>query len=374
MARKPIARPRSASPDQPPVEQGRRRGRGARTNLTGRFESQLREDFDDGWESLGELGAFKTDVRLEQAKQIITTNDSPDIGFDQSINPYRGCEHGCIYCYARPSHCYLGFSAGLDFESILIAKTNTAELLEKEIANPRYRVKTIALGTNTDPYQPIERTHELTRRILEIMDRTSHPVGIVTKSALVLRDIDLLASLAKRGLVKVALSVTTLDHRLARKMEPRATTPERRVEAIARLAEAGVPVGVMAAPVIPAVNDAEMEAILERCAKAGAREAGYVLLRLPLEIAGLFQEWLAEEFPDRAKRVMSLVRGTRGGKDYVSAWGERHTGTGAYAELIAQRFRLAAQRLGLNRERLALRCDLFTPPRAEATQLDLFKS
>jgi DNA repair photolyase len=374
MVSKPIVKPRPPSADQPPVDTQRRRGRGARSNLTGRFEAQVREDCDDGWEGLAELAPFKTEVRLERARRIISTNTSPDIGFDQSINPYRGCEHGCIYCYARPTHCYLGLSAGLEFESVLIAKTNTAELLESELARPNYQVKTIALGTNTDPYQPIEKTHTLTREILKIMDRTSHPVGIVTKSSLILRDLDLLASLAERGLVKVCLSVTSLDHRLARKMEPRAPTPERRIEAIARLSEAGVPTGVMAAPIIPAVNDGEIEAILQRCAKAGAREAGYVLLRLPLEISELFQDWLAQEFPDRAKRVMSLVRSTRDGKDYVSAWRERQTGTGPYAELIAQRFKIAAKRLGLNAERAVLRHDLFTPPAVGITQLDLFKS
>ena len=342
--------------------------------MTGRFENELREDFDDGWESLAELASFKTEIRVEQARQIIATNDSPDIGFDRSINPYRGCEHGCIYCYARPTHCYLGLSAGLDFESVLIAKTNAAERLEHELSKPDYQVKTIALGTNTDPYQPIEKTYELTRQILQIMDRTNHPTGIVTKSALILRDIDLLASLAERGLVKVCLSVTSLDRQLARKMEPRASTPERRIEAIAKLSEAGVPTGVMVAPIIPAVNDAEIEAILERAAEAGANEAGYVLLRLPLEISGLFQEWLAEEFPDRAKRVMSLVRSTRGGADYVSAWGERQTGTGPYAELIAKRFRIAARRFGFNRNRAVLRSDLFQPPQTKNEQFDLFKS
>jgi DNA repair photolyase len=374
MVQKPIPKPRPPSPDQPPTFAERRRGRGSRSNLTGRFETELREDFDDGWESLAELAPFKTEVRLEQARRIISTNDSPDIGFDQSINPYRGCEHGCIYCFARPTHCYLGLSAGLDFESVLIAKTNTAELLEQELARPGYQVKTIALGTNTDPYQPIERTHQLTRRILEIMDRTSHPVGIVTKSALVLRDLDILTSLAKRGLAKVALSVTSLDRHLSRRMEPRAPTPERRIEAIAQLAEAGVPVSVMVAPVIPAVNDAEMEAILARCADAGATGAGYVLVRLPLEISGLFQEWLQEEFPDKAGKVMSLIRSTRGGKDYVSSWGERQTGTGPYAELIARRFSIATARLGLNKERSRLRTDLFEPPGAAGAQYDLFKS
>ncbi len=374
MVCKPYAKPRPASPDQPPVSQERRRGRGARSSFTGRFESELREDFDDGWESLAELTPFKTEIRVEQARQIIATNDSPDISFDRSINPYRGCEHGCIYCYARPTHCYLGLSAGLDFESVLIAKTNAAERLEHELSKPNYRVKTIALGTNTDHYQPIEKTYELTMHILQKKDRTIHPKGIVTKSALILRDVDLLASLAERGLVKVCLSITSLDRRLARKMEPRASTPERRIEAIARLSEAGVPTGVMVAPIIPAVNDAEIEAILERAADAGAKEAGYVLLRLPLEISGLFQEWLGEEFPDRARRVMSLVRSTRGGADYVSAWGERQTGTGPYAELIAKRFQIAARRCGFNQNRALLRSDLFQPPQTKNEQFDLFKS
>ena len=374
MARKPIAKPRLPGPDELPVEGERRRGRGARSNSSGRFEAEARQVFDDGWDSMTELEPFKTEIRIEQAKSIIATNDSPDIGFDQSINVYRGCEHGCIYCYARPTHCYLGLSAGLDFESVLIAKTNAAELLEKELAKRSYRVKTIALGTNTDPYQPIERRYELTRQILQVMDRTSHPVGIVTKSASILRDLDILASLARRGLVTVNLSVTTLDRKLARRMEPRASTPERRLEAMAALNEAGVPAGVMVAPILPALNDPEIETILQRAHDAGARHAGYVLLRLPLEISGLFQEWLQEEFPDRASRVMKLMRSTRGGKDYVSDWGERQTGTGPYAELIAQRFRIAVARLGMNRERRSLRTDLFTPPLGGATQFDLFKS
>jgi DNA repair photolyase len=373
MAAKQFVKPRPKSEDEPAVFAERRRGRGATSNLTGRFETELREAFDDGWEGLAELVPFKTEVREERAKRIITTNDSLDIGFDQSINPYRGCEHGCIYCFARPTHCYLGLSAGLDFESVLIAKTNAAELLEKELAKRSYRVKTIALGTNTDPYQPIERDYRLTRSILEIMDRTSHPVAIVTKSASVLKDIDVLTSLASRGLVRVALSVTTLDHRLARRMEPRASTPARRVEAIARLNAAGVPAGAMMGPIIPAINDMEIEAVLEEVAKAGAPSAHWVLLRLPLEISPLFQDWLAEEFPDRAKKVMSLVRSTRGGKDYVSKWGERQRGTGVYADLIAKRFALAVKRLGLNKERPPLRKDLFRPPQPREGQLDLFK-
>jgi DNA repair photolyase len=341
----------------------RRRGRGAASNLTGRFESEVREGFDDGWDGLTELAPFKTHVREEQAKRIINEVNSQDLGFEQSINPYRGCEHGCIYCYARPTHCYLGLSAGLDFESVLIAKTNTAELLERELARPGYRPKMIMLGSNTDPFQPIEKTYGLTRQILEIMDRTSHPVGIVTKSASILKDIDILAALARRNLVRVSLSVTSLDHRLSRKMEPRASTPARRLEAIARLRDAGVPTGAMMAPIIPAINDMEIEAVIEAVAKAGALSAHWVLLRLPLEISPLFQDWLAEAFPDRAKKVMSLVRSTRGGKDYVSSWGERQTGRGIYAELIAKRFALAVKRAGLNREKAPLRTDLFQPPR-----------
>jgi DNA repair photolyase len=374
MAAKPFTMPRPASADEPPVHSERRRGRGANSNLTGRFEKEVREAFDDGWEGLAELGAFKTEVREEHAKRIITTNDSEDIGFDQSINPYRGCEHGCIYCFARPTHTYLGLSAGLDFESVLIAKTNTAEQLERELSDPRYSPKTIMLGSNTDPYQPIERDYRLTRSILELMDRFNHPVAIVTKSVSVLKDLDLLASLAQRGLVNVALSVTTLDHKLARRMEPRASTPQKRLEAIAGLKAAGVPVGAMMAPIIPAINDVEIEQVVEAVAKAGARSAHWVLVRLPLEISPLFQEWLEEEFPDRAKKVMGLVRSMRGGKDYVSAWGERQTGKGVYADLIAKRFAMAVQRAGLNREkRPPLRKDLFRPPQPARGQLDLFR-
>ncbi len=375
-AKQPAKKPprlRKASPDQIPVDAGRRRGRGARSNLSGRFETQAREDFDDGWATLDELESFKTEVRQELAKTIITRNDSPDIFFDQSINPYRGCEHGCIYCYARPTHCYLGLSAGIDFETSLSAKTNAAELLEAELSKPGYRVKPMMLGTNTDPYQPIEKTYGITRQILEVLESANHPIGITTKSSSILRDIDLLASLARRNLVKVAISLTTLDHRLSRKMEPRASAPERRLEAIARLSEAGVQTAVLFAPVIPAVNDSELEAVLQRAADAGASSAAYVLLRLPLEINALFQEWLAEEFPDRAKHVMSLVRSTRGGRDYVSEWYERHTGCGPFADLIAQRFRIATRRFGLVEHNFVLRSDLFCPPKGSPTQLDLFK-
>ena len=355
----------------PLVDAERRRGRGARSNKSGRYEAELREEFDDGWETLAELEAFKTEVRIEQARSIIATNDSPDISFDQSINPYRGCEHGCIYCYARPTHCYLGHSAGLDFETKLYAKTNAAELLEKELARRTYEPRTIALGAVTDPYQPIERQYRITRSILEVLDRTSHPVGIVTKSALVVRDIDILARMAERGLVKVALSVTTLDRHVARKMEPRASTPTRRLEAIRLLSEAGIPTQVMVAPIVPALNDSEIERILDAAYEAGARDAGYVLLRLPLELKDLFREWLATEFPDRARRVISILQSMHGGRDYTSEFGIRQRGSGPYTDQIAARFRLALKRLGMNERGLKLRTDLFQKPITRGGQLQL---
>jgi DNA repair photolyase len=358
--------------DAPPLPAGLRRGRGARSNVSSRFDDEQRAGFDDGWCGLDSLEPFKTEVTLETARRIINCIDSPDIPYQQSINAYRGCEHGCIYCYARPTHSYLGLSAGLDFETKLTVKQNTLELLEAELAKPGYVVKPITLGSNTDPYQPIERKYQLTRRMLELFEATRHPVAIVTKSALVTRDLDILKPLAERNLVKVALSITTLDHRLARRMEPRASTPERRLEALRQLCEAGIPAAVMTAPIIPALNDHETEAILEQAAAAGVQQAGYVLLRLPLEISPLFQEWLAEEFPDKAKHVMSLVRSARGGKDYDAKFGERQRGTGVYADLIAQRFRLAMQRLGLNQANLQLTCDLFRAPVPKGGQMSLF--
>jgi DNA repair photolyase len=353
------------------VEVERRRGRGARSNKAGRYETEEREVFDDGWESIASLDAFRTEVRPETAKSIISTNDSPDISFDQSINPYRGCEHGCIYCFARPTHAYLGHSPGLDFETILYAKTNAAALLTRELAHPRYVPKVIALGAVTDPYQPIEREHRITRSILEVLDAASHPVGVVTKSALIVRDADILSRMAERGLAKVAISVTTLDRRVARKMEPRAATPPKRLEAIRQLAEAGIPVSVMTAPIVPAINDSEIEAILEAARNAGASEAGYVLLRLPLELKELFREWLATEFPDRAARVIAILRSMHGGKDYVSQFGLRQRGNGPYAEQIGLRFRLASRRLGLNERNLRLRTDLFRRPVPQGGQLSL---
>jgi DNA repair photolyase len=357
----------------PLVDEGRRHGRGARSNRAGRFENEHRAEFDDGWNSLEQLDVFKTEIHLETAKSIIARNDSPDISFEQSINPYRGCEHGCVYCYARPSHGFLGHSTGLDFETQLYAKTNAADLLERELGRATYVPKTIALGTVTDPYQPVERRLLITRALLEVMERTQHPVGIVTKSALITRDIDILSRLAQQGLVKVALSVTTLDRKLARAMEPRAATPPRRLDAIRQLSAAGIPVTVMTAPIIPALNDHEIEDILAAASDAGAREAGYVMLRLPFELKEVFREWLATECPDRAKRVISILRSMHGGKDYVAAFGHRQKGAGPYAEQVAMRFRLAVKRLGLNqRGKYRLRTDLFRRPIAVGGQMPLF--
>ena len=350
----------------------RRHGRAATTNRSGRFEPIAYEPTDDGWESLAELEALRTEVQEVPARKIITRNDSPDIGFDRSINPYRGCEHGCIYCFARPTHAFLGLSPGLDFETKLFAKTNAAEALERELADPKYQVRTMAIGTNTDPYQPIERRYRIMRRILEVLSAANHPVGIVTKSALVLRDLDILKPMAERGLVKVALSVTTLDRKLARAMEPRARMPGKRLETLARLTDAGIPTSVMVAPVLPGLTDMEMERILERAAAAGVKQAGYVLLRLPLEIGDLFTEWLQANCPDRASRVLSLMRSTRGGKLYDAKWNERMVGDGPFAWMIGRRFEIAAARLGLNKKSAELRTDLFAPPVLKGQQLPLF--
>jgi DNA repair photolyase len=353
------------------VEAARRRGRGAQSNASGRYEPLARIAFDDGWQSFEELPPFKTAVTLDSTRKIITRNDSPDISFDRSINPYRGCEHGCIYCFARPTHAYLGLSPGLDFETKLFAKPDAPKLLERELSAAGYVPRTIAIGTNTDPYQPIEREHQIMRRILEVLDRCGHPVGIVTKSALVLRDLDILARMAQRHLVKVALSVTTLDARLARVMEPRAATPPRRLEALRQLTVAGVPTSVMVAPVIPALNDAEIERILDAAAAVGVREAGYVLLRLPLEVRDLFREWLMANFPDRYRHVFKLIRETRGGKDYDSSWNTRMTGAGPVAWMIGRRFELACEKLGFNKTRTRLTTEHFNPPRPAAEQLSL---
>jgi DNA repair photolyase len=355
----------------PFVADERRSGRGAISNPTGRFETLDSIDTDDGWGVLETLPAFKTQTIIERPRTIITRNDSPDIPFDRSLNPYRGCEHGCVYCFARPTHAYMGHSAGLDFETKLYIKEGAAQLLERECAKPGYTPKTLALGTNTDPYQPLERQHRITRSVLETLDRLSHPVTIVTKSALVTRDIDILSSMAKRGLVKVALSITTLNRSLARAMEPRASTPQRRIEAIAQLANAGVPTMVMVAPIIPALTDAEMDQILETAAGAGALEAGYVLLRLPLDVDTIFSEWLLRHAPDKYRHVMSLIRSMREGKHYDAQFGKRMVGSGPYAAMIARRFQLTCQRLGLTQGRSRLRTDLFQPPTPKGQQLSL---
>jgi DNA repair photolyase len=354
------------------VDHDRRRGRGTASNASGRYEPLARVAFDDGWQGLEQLPPFKTTVTIDATRKIITHNDSPDISFDRSINPYRGCEHGCVYCFARPTHAYLGLSPGLDFESKLFMKPNAPELLEREISAPDYSPKTIAIGTNTDPYQPIERRYQIMRRILEVLDRASHPVGIVTKSALVLRDLDILTRMAKRDLVKVAISVTTLDPKLARVMEPRASTPPRRLGALRELVKSGVPASALVAPIIPAINDAEIERILEAVAETGVRHAGYVLLRLPLELKDLFREWLIENFPDRYRHVINLIRDTRGGKDYDSTWGKRQTGTGPIAWMIGRRFEVACERLGFNSTSVKMTTEHFRPPRPSAEQLDLF--
>jgi DNA repair photolyase len=355
-----------------------RKGRGAVTNPPVRFETARAEPWDDGWGTLAaefaELPPLPTELIREKAKGALAWNDSPDIGFDRSLNPYRGCEHGCVYCYARPSHAYVGMSPGLDFETRLMFKPDLPALLEKELSRPGYVAKPVALGANTDPYQPVERTLGITRAVLEVLERFGHPVTIVTKSAGVLRDLDILKRLAARNLVHVCLSVTTLDLKLARAMEPRAASPLKRLETVSALAAAGVPVGVLAAPMIPGLNDAELERILEMSARAGAGRAGYVILRLPHEIHAMFEAWLQRHHPDRAARVLALVRETRGGRIYDSRFGFRQSGTGPYAELLAQRFRLAIRRFGLDgrgNAGHALDCGQFRAPDSAPRQLAL---
>jgi DNA repair photolyase len=336
-------------PTAPPMA---RRGRGATVNPPNRFDRQEAAPFDDGWETMAadfsDLPPLPTTLIRDASRSVISYNQSPDIGFDRAINPYRGCEHGCVYCYARPSHAYLGYSPGLDFETKLLYKPEVADLLERELRKPGYVARPIALGSNTDPYQPIERTLKLTRAVLEVLARFNHPVTIVTKSAGVLRDIDILAPMAQRNLVRVCLSVTTLDANLARRMEPRAATPPRRLQTIAELTRAGIPTGVLAAPMIPALNDAEMERILEAASRAGARWGGYVLLRLPHELKQIFEDWLHEHFPDRARHVLELVRETRAGGLNDAKYGQRFTGTGVYADLLSRRFARAARQWGLD--------------------------
>ena len=354
------------------------KGRGAASNREGRFESVQVEGIDDGWatpelEEVFAPGRPATRVTEERARTILSRNDSPDIPFDASLNAYRGCEHGCVYCYARPSHGYLNLSAGLDFETRLFAKTNAAEQLRIELGKPGYRVTPINLGANTDPYQPIERRYRLSRQVLEVLLETGHPCTIVTKSAGVERDLDLLVELARHNLVFVAVSVTTLDNRLAAKLEPRASAPHRRLEAIARLSAAGVPTGVFAAPIIPAINDRDLEGILERGREAGARYANYTLVRLPYEVKDLFREWLQLHFPERAAHVMNLIQDMRGGRDNDPRFGARMRGEGAIAQLLHARFDLARRRLGfVHRDQIELDCGQFRPPRKPSAQGELF--
>jgi len=348
------------------------KGRGSLSNPAGRFDRTGIEAVDDGWVPEEAPESVATSVSPDRARGVISTNDSPDIGFDQSINPYRGCEHGCIYCYARPSHAYLGLSAGLDFETKLFYKQDAAKVLEQELSHPRYVCKPIMLGANTDPYQPVERRLQVTRSILTVLAKCRHPVSIVTKGVLVARDVDLLADLARQNLTSVVMSLTTLDAEVKRTLEPRAASPQARLRVIRQLVDAGVPTGVLVAPVIPAITDRETEAILEAAKDAGACMAGYVLLRLPYEVKDLFREWLAQHYPQRANHVMSLVRDARGGRDNDPNFGTRMRGTGPYAETVRSRFKLATRRLGLNSSRdVALATAHFRQPGPAGSQLQL---
>lgn len=350
------------------INPARRRGRGATGNVSGRFDL-VRTEVSDGWDIPEERPGFRTEVRAEQVRRLITYNRSPDLPFDRSINPYRGCEHGCVYCFARPSHAWLGLSPGLDFETRLVARPNAAEVLAQELRKPRYAVATIAIGTNTDPYQPIERTWEITRACLKVLAEFNHPVAIVTKGALVERDLDILAPMAARGLVRVGISLTTLDAGLSRRMEPRAPGPARRLQTIRRLTGAGVPVRLMTSPIVPGLTDHEIEALLEAGRDAGADAASWIMLRLPREVSAIWQDWLKQHEPGRAARIMARLREMHGGKDYDARWGHRMRGEGAYAEMVAVRFRAAARRFGLDRKTAPLRCDLFAPPAKPGDQL-----
>ena len=351
------------------------KGRGAASRVAGRFEKRETRGEDDGWgsvyEALADAPTLRTTVTIERARSIISRNQSPDIAFSQSVNPYRGCEHGCVYCFARPSHAYLDLSPGLDFETRLFAKTNAAELLRAELAKPGYVPAPIALGINTDGWQPIERRHGISRACLEVLLETRHPLSIVTKGSALLRDLDLLSELASHRLVSVFVSVTTLDNALSAKLEPRAAAPHTRLKMIAALREAGVPVGVLVAPVIPMITDDHLEHILEAAHGAGAQSAGYVLLRLPHELKAIWREWLQLHYPERAGHVMSLVQQMRGGKDYDSAFGTRMRGQGPFADLIAMRFAKTCKRLGFG-SLPPLRTDLFVAPRKQTPQGELF--
>lgn len=350
----------------------RLRGRGVDSNRAGRFEGTDREAFDDGWDLAEEEATVRTEVRLERPRSALTYNRSPDLPFDRSINPYRGCEHGCIYCYARPTHAYLNLSPGLDFETRLIARPGIAAVLDAELRKAAYRPQPIAIGTNTDPYQPVERDHGLMREILQVLTAFRHPVWITTRGTTIERDIDLIAPLAAQGLAAVSISVTTLDDDLARKMEPRAPAPKRRLQMIRRLAEAGIPLRIQVSPLIPALTDHELEAVMEAGRDAGATYANSIPLRLPLEVATLFREWIAATFPDRAARIMGRVRELHGGRDYDPDFATRMRGQGLWAELIHRRANVARQRLGLGAGLPPLRSDLFQPPPRTGDQLSLF--
>lgn len=355
------------------VDQRNIRGRGAASNEAGRFERFATVETDDGWAGDDDLPPLRTETRDEVARSLITYNRSPDLPFDRSINPYRGCEHGCVYCFARPSHAYLGLSPGLDFETQLIARPNAAEVLQRELSSRSYRVASIALGTNTDPYQPIEKSRLITRTCLEVLQAFHHPIAIVTKGALIERDLDILADMADQGLARVGISLTTLDAGLSRRMEPRAPSPQRRLTMIRRLTDAGVPVRVMTSPIVPGLTDHELEDLLEAGKEAGADAASWIMLRLPREVSALWQDWLASHEPARAEKVMARLRDMHGGRDYDPRWGHRMRGEGEYAEMIAKRFRLAIKRLGLATQSQPLRCDLFSRPPQAGDQLSLFQ-
>ena len=348
------------------------RARGAGSNMTGRFEPVQQKATDDGWDMPEEAQLLRTEIRLERPRSAISYNRSPDLPFDRSVNPYRGCEHGCIYCFARPSHAYLNLSPGLDFETRLIARPGIEAVLAAEIGRKGDQVAPMALGTNTDPYQPCEAEHRIMRAVLQVLYDWNHPTAITTKGTLIERDLDLLAPMAAKGLVRVGISVTTLDAGLARRLEPRCPAPARRLAAIRRLAEAGVPVRVMVAPVIPGLTDSELEPILAAAAEAGARAASWIMLRLPREVSPLMQDWLETHAPGRAAKVMARIRELHGGKDYESDWGRRMRGEGIWSDLIAQRFDKACARLGLSVRQPPLRCDLFAKPPEAGDQLSLF--
>ena len=358
--------------DLKPPPRHRIRGRAAKSCEVGRFEAYQRVDTDDGWARDEELPPLRTEVSLERPRSAITRNTSPDVHFDRSVNPYRGCEHGCIYCFARPSHAYLGMSPGLDFETRLIARPEMPDVLERELRRKSYKVAPIAIGTNTDPYQPIEKDHEIMRRILEVLHAYRHPVCVVTKGTLIERDADILGEMGRLGLARVGITVTTLDDAVSRAMEPRVPSPKRRLQTIRSLADAGCPVRVMVSPVVPALTDHEMEAILQAGRDAGATIASWIMLRLPREVAGLFREWLNDAFPDRAGRIMGRVRALHGGRDYDPEFGKRMTGEGEFANLMAHRFSIAVKRLGLKTRFPDLRTDLFKLPERAGDQLSLF--